>query len=326
MNNAVLVIFLFVIAGSHAIAQDDEKYSGEYVPQENFLVVYERGFKDIDSLTLELKGIWIDEGTVKADIVMINNYDTEPEPLSYLIGDLLVFDTDKGRKGYYITEIFKLGEDEIGYVVLNEYNVEPFTLDYPDKLNLYEGIEESINDLLQMKILNIQHRDRAFLFVKYEPFDSLVYIDNYEFGLWDTVWLGRSAYYVGMVEGYGDAESFIELTKVNGTPPPVSRTDTAASNTNISPDLKGYNIGDQLIRYMHYFKSKKDKPGEEKYCLVEIASEYTENGTPMAMPFIEIERNGEKYFVPFVFVEVFDSKEEAVEYARENNITDVELE
>ena len=324
MLRTVLIFFFVLSISSFAKAQDEE--NDEYAPQENSFVLYERGFRDIENITLELKGIRAEKGSIRADIAIFNNPDLKPESISYSIGDLLVFETDKGRKGYYITEIFKLGEDDIGYVVLNEYNVEPFILDYPDKLTLYEGIDETVSGLLEMKILNIQHRDRAFLFVKYEPFDSLVYTNNYEFGLWDTVWLGRSAYYVGLIEGYGDAESFIELTKIEDTSPLLTLTDSTSLNTESLPAPKGYTIGDRLIRYMYYFKGKKDKPKEKKYCLVEIASEYTENGIPMAMPFMELEKNGEKYFMPFIFVKVFDSKEEALEYARENNITDVNLE
>ncbi len=86
-------------------------------------------------------------------------------------------------------------------------------------------------------------------------------------------------------------------------------------------------MGEQFIRYMS--APDKRRPGEEpkpkKYYVLEVSTDVMENGVRRAMPFIMLERDGEEYFVAFEVVTSFETEEEVLKYAEENNITDIDI-
>ena len=87
-------------------------------------------------------------------------------------------------------------------------------------------------------------------------------------------------------------------------------------------------IGEKFIRYMYKPDKRprnKDEWGDKKYFVLEVSTDVMENGERRAMPFTTIVRDGEEYFVAFELVTSFDTKEEALKYAEENGITDIDL-
>ena len=59
-----------------------------------------------------------------------------------------------------------------------------------------------------------------------------------------------------------------------------------------------------------------------KICLLRLYS----NGSEVSRPVIEVVREGERMFLPFDVMIYFESKEDALEYAKKHSISDVNIE
>ena len=66
----------------------------------------------------------------------------------------------------------------------------------------------------------------------------------------------------------------------------------------------------------------KEALKNSKICLLRLYS----NGSEVSRPVIEVVREGERMFLPFDVMKYFESKEDALEYAKKHSISDVDIE
>ena len=66
----------------------------------------------------------------------------------------------------------------------------------------------------------------------------------------------------------------------------------------------------------------KEALKNSKICLLRLYS----NGSEVSRPVMEVTREGERMFFPFDVMKYFESKDDALEYAKKHSISDVDIE
>ena len=86
-------------------------------------------------------------------------------------------------------------------------------------------------------------------------------------------------------------------------------------------------IGEKIIRYMYKPDKKRidSERGPKRYYVLKVSTDMMEGGIRRAMPFITLVRGGESYSVAFEVVTSFETKEEALKYAEDNRVKDIDL-
>lgn len=308
MLNKIILLIILSLISSKAFSQDE------------IAIIYEKGFKDINGYTFYLDNFWIENGKIKATIEVYKSPNAKPFSGGYSLGDAIDMHLGDQPMTMYVNEIFKLGEDDLGYVVLGSSKPSDTTAYYSDIFELTEGAEREAGNLA-LRVVSIRDGE-ALLDMRNIRFDSLLYKNRYPVRGEDSVWLGRALYKVNNI-----FSETVYMSKIFDYLPPGNSIPGEIINAPVVTQLPP-GEGHLLIRRMYYFKNKRDIPGVLKYCVVKIVSEYVDvNGEkiPVARPFIALKVNGERLFLPFEFVTTFDTEEEALEYAKKHNITDVDL-
>jgi hypothetical protein len=295
--------------------------SAKAFSQDETAVIYEKGFKDINGYTFYLDNFWIENGKIKATIEVYKSPNAKPFSGGYSLGDAIDMNIGDQPMTMYVNEIFKLGKDDLGYVVLQSGKPSDTTAYYSDIFELTEGAEREAGNLA-LRVVSVREGE-ALLDMRNSRYDSLLYKNRYPVRNEDTVWLGRALYQVNSIfnETVYMSKIFDYLPPGNAIPGEVINQPGVQTGVSVSE-------GHLLMRKMHYFRSKKENPGVIKYCLVRIVSEYVEVNGEMVMvarPFIALKVLGETIYRPFEFVKTFETEEEALAYAKEHNITDVNL-
>lgn len=133
----------------------------------------------------------------------------------------------------------------------------------------------------------------------------------------DEIWLGTAVYLVNEIQENDNRLNSISLVKLSEA---KSGYDLPLKLDEVSDELaQKENL---FIRKINYSPTKR--PGNEQLVICLIKIEY-DMEVEVAMPVIDIEINGETFYYPFRVLRFFDTEEDAVKFAIENEIDNIHL-
>lgn len=134
----------------------------------------------------------------------------------------------------------------------------------------------------------------------------------------DEIWFGSVVYRVSDVDESNGILNSLTLLKLSDA---RAGYDLPLTFDSIDDDLSEKE--NLLIRKINYSPTKR--PGNEKLtiCLIKLIREVDIN---VAMPVLPVEVNGVTHYYPFNVIRFFDTEEEAIKFAIEKDIVNIELE
>lgn len=264
------------------------------------ITLYEKKQVNYCGKILILDGIWINDGKLKADISLLEQENSKPVTGGYSGGDwVMINDTCK----LYVNFIEKSGpKDAVGYVVLTSYYIDMITFDNcNDKMELLNGQEYFLgNNKYKIK----SNADEVILESKDE-----------------SITLKKDDY-------FWNIKCLLKLTQINNDKATFERVKSyfyTEGGRVIPGELENPPVlRDEyalIIRKIPLQRKMNEPPYDEKISLLKVYFKVKEEA---ARPVIEYYIDGIKTYLVFDVVRTFDSEEEAVTYAKENNITDVD--
>ncbi|MBN8571320.1 MAG: hypothetical protein J0M18_16990 [Ignavibacteria bacterium] len=270
--------------------------------------------------TVRVDGIWIDNGRIKADISVLIQKNSKPIIGSYKMGDTI--DIKTGCR-YFIKLIEKFGlNSNTGWVVFSQQQdisdylgLRLSTLRMNDKFNI--GGNEWL-------VTGISKDEAQFRVENGLNYDTVTLKKN------DMIWKRFGAYYIAdIIDESTDVfyKSWkIELKDVkdysylNTTAPVIRGEDMNAPKGIDSPTML-------ILRKMKYYPKQKFVQEEYdatpvKYWVLKVFMYHT----GIARPMIEIDFLGNKSMEEYEGFKSFDTEEEALEFAKVNNVMDIILE
>ncbi|RPI16202.1 MAG: hypothetical protein EHM58_12450 [Ignavibacteriae bacterium] len=266
--------------------------------------LYEKELINFCGKIVVLDGIWVSEGKLKADISVLERVNSKPVTGGYSAGES-IFINDSCR--LYINFIKKTGfKDAVGYAVLTSFIIDIIAADNcTDKMELLIGQTYTLNNK-EYKIKELPPIRGLPGEVALESVDEKIVLkidDIY----WNTKCLLKLTYIDNKKIIFEKQDSYF-----------YSSGDVIPGeliNAPVTEDL--YKL---IIRRAPKQKSMKAPESEEKISLLKIYFKVKEHAT---RPTIEYEENGVKTWLVYDVIRTFESEEEALNYAKENNITDI---
>jgi hypothetical protein len=316
MKTLVICILYALILNSNLKSQDE------------FVTIKEREGINICGQDLIVDKIWMNEGIIRADISMLEQPNSKPITGGYKKGDELQLSGSEGCT-YYIASISKSGLDSgKGRVLLSKIAPAGFLQICEDSL-FWEERGKYWFDTLDYRVTAIREGDDGVLMAEINTSYKSSSIAHLFLRENDVIWAGECLYKVTYLRGHiynsMGKEWEIEPGKLV-----LTRQNYYTNSSN------------------EYMYGLENQPGIKKYYVIRKATLYKgmkptkeelENNGPQlwllqvffesrigASRTMKIVKDGKEIIVQYDAVRTFKNDEEALEYAKENSITDVKLE
>lgn len=211
---------------------------------------------------------------------------------------------------YFINKIQKIGRRSRGEILIgNTKELKPKPV-FENTIELTPGTEITVGRC-ELSIAP----DSENIRIRFSSTGFLSVIEELTPEINDEIWLGTVVYRVNNIEDNNENLSSVTFVKLSEAKPGY---DLPVSVDDISDELSSKQ--DLLIRKIYYSPTKR--PGNEQLaiCLIKIQPDAE---VDVAMPVIDIEINGETFYYPFRVLRFFDTEEDAVKFAIENEIENI---
>lgn len=268
---------------------------------------------------IRVEGIWIDNGSIKADISILANKSSKPITGGYKMGDTI--DIKSGCR-YFIKLIQKYGvNSNSGYVVFTqEQDISDYLAIGLSTLRLNDKFNIGGNEWL---VTGISKDEAQFKVESGLNYDTIRLTKN------DIIWKGFEAYYISDIVNESSDNFYkswkIELKQVKNYSY-LNTHDTGIRGEDINAPMGIDSPTQLIIRKMKYYPKQKFNQEEYdatpvKYWVLKLFFYHTGIGHQM----IEVEQLGQKMNVEFEGYKSFDTEAEVMEFARVNGISDIVL-
>lgn len=308
-------------------------YNNIFAQNEDIKII-ENSYAEICGHTIIVDGIWVNEGIIKADISVLENPNSKPITAGYKKGDEITI-SDKDSCRYFIFSIVKSGtNDTKGAVVLSKTPIRSRVQLCETFMTFQESQKFQIDtlDWYFTSMCSDQNKNYSAtidLYYKTNLISSVSLKKN------DYLWMGECLYRVETVKPASkdkipDPNGIYEINPAEIFFKKVSEYLYSSNSTIKGEDINKSNEtlkSEYIIRKALLYKGKKPTDEELKNTKAQLwllqIFYYSRGG---ASRIIKIERDGKTMMVEFDAVKTFKDEAEALEYAKLNGITDINME
>lgn len=295
--------------------------------QDEFVTIKENEGVNICGQDLIVDKIWMNEGIIRADISMLGQPNSKPITGGYRKGDELQLSGSE-RCTYYISLISKSGLDSgKGKVVLSKTPPAEFLQICEDTL-VWEERGKYWFDTLDCRVTAIRKGDDGALMAEINTSYKSSSIAQLFLGENDVIWSGECLYKVTYLKGHiynsMGKEWEIEpgklvLTRQNYY---IHSSNELMYGLENQPVNKSYYVIRKAMMYKGMKPTKEELKNKEPHLWLLQVFFKSRIGASRTM---KIVMDGKEILVQYQPVRTFKDEAEALEYAKENSITDIKL-
>jgi hypothetical protein len=301
---------------------------------QNEIKIVENTSAEICGHYVIVDGIWVNEGIIKADISVLENQNSKPITGGYKKGDEITISNNEDCK-YYIFSVSKSGKNESkGIVVLSKTPPPESLQKCEDYLSFYQSGKHQI-DTLEVDLRSVDLTESLHYTANIDLSYKSNLVSSISLKKNDYLWTGECLYMAETIspaskDKIPDPSGMYEVNpakvffkKVNEYFYPSTGIIKGEEINKPKETLKS----EYIIRKALLYKGKKPTEEELKNTKAQLwllqVFYYSRGG---AARLIKIERDGKTMMVEFDAVKTFKNEDEALEYAKQNGITDINLE